>query len=176
MEVSVRNAEGNLSQHDKDYAAKKLGRLDRYFNQVKKVEMVHREDKLNHHVEITLLADGFTVRAEEEDQSVVAAIDKVSDKLENRLRRLKGRLTKAHRRKGVSLPPAMAEEDHEEDHHIDIRSRKHFLIKPMSLDEAALQLDMIEEPFYLFRNEDTGLVEALYKRKDGKYDLMQPEM
>lgn len=177
MDVLVRNAEGNVNAQDREYAAKKLGRLDRYFNAAQKVEMVHREDKNGHRIEITVFADGLTVRGEESDLDLRAAIDRVSDKLETRLRKLKGRLIRSHRKRGNhKLPPAL-EEDHieEEEAHIEIRERKHFLLKPMSPDEAALQMEMVDHPFYIFKNEDTNAVAVLYKRRDGRYGLLEPE-
>lgn len=178
MDVLVRNAEGNVSSDDREYAAKKLGRLDRYFNAAQKVEMVHREDKNGHRIEITVFADGMTVRGEENDANLRAAIDRVSDKLETRLRKLKGRLIQSHRRRGnAPLPPAL-EEDHqeEEEAHIEIRERKQFLLKPMSLDEAALQMEMVDHPFFVFKNEETNGVAVLYKRRDGRYGIIEPEM
>src|SRR5947209_19900808 len=177
MEVLVRNAEGNVSKRDREYAAKKLGRLDRYFHAAQKVEMVHREEGLLQRIEITVFADGFTVRGEEMDSSIPAAIDKVFAKLETRLRKLKGRLISTHRRRGSALPPAL--EEHEEPHttgHIEIGERKQFLLKPMSSDEAALQLELVGHPFFVFKNEDTNQLAILYKRKDSKYGLLEPEM
>ncbi len=175
MEVLVRNAEGNVSALDREYAAKKLGRLDRFFNAAHKVEMVHRADKLGHRIEITVFADGFTVRGEEHDASLRAAIDKVSEKLERRLRKLKTRLVDSHRRRGTDkLPPAL-EEPHDEEHHIEIKERKTFLLKPMTPDEAALQLEMVDHPFFIFRNEASSRISVLYRRKDGRYGLIEPE-
>lgn len=180
MEVLVRNAEGNVSQRDREYAAKKLGRLDRYFNAAQKVEMVHRAEKNGHRIEITVFADGFTVRGEEHDEDLQAAIDKVSDKLENRLRRLKGRLIHAHRKRGHGngLPPALEEHEPEasDDTHVEIRERKQFLLKPMSIEEAALQLEMVGHPFFVFKNEITSQVAVLYRRRDGRYGIIEPEM
>lgn len=177
MDVLVRNAEGNLAEADKDYAAQKLGRLDRFFHNAQKVEMVHREEKLGRHrVEITVFADHFTIRGEETDESIRAAIDRVSDKLENRLRRLKTRLVKSHRKRGAPVPRGLEEEVHADEHEeVQFKERKVFLLKPMSYDEAALQLEMIDHPFFVFRNEGSGAVEVMYKRKDGHYGLLQPE-
>lgn len=177
MDVLVRNAEGNLSHSDRDYAALKLGRLDRFFHQANKVEIVHREVKAEHRVEVTVFADGLTIRGEEHDASIRAAIDKVSEKLDNRLRRLNNRLVSHHRRGGRKVPDGLLEEHHEEAHseHIEIRERKQFVLKPMQPEEAALQLEMVGHPFFMFRNETTGQVEVLYRRKDGKYGLLQPE-
>lgn len=177
MEVLVRNAEGNVSNGDREYAAKKLGRLDRYFHSANKVEMVHRTEKLGHRIEITVFADGHIIRGEEHDPSLHAAIDKVSDKLEARLRKLKGRLLDSHRRKGNQLIPVGLEEpSDEEEHRIEIRERKRFLLKPMTADDAALHLEMVDHPFYIFKNLDGGHICVLYRRKDGKYGVIEPEM
>ncbi|MBL8040215.1 MAG: ribosome-associated translation inhibitor RaiA [Chthonomonas sp.] len=179
MEVLIRNAEGNLSTPDREYAAKKLGRLDRYFNQAQKVEIVHRELKLGRHrIEVTVFADGYTVRGEEDDQNIRAAIDLVSDKLENRLRRLHRRMHDSYRRRGHAAPRAIAElpaESEPDEIPFSIAERKQFLIHAMSPEEAALQLEMVGHPFYIFRNETTHAIEVLYQRKDGKYGLLQPE-
>jgi putative sigma-54 modulation protein len=181
MDVLVRNAEGNVSIKDREYAAKKLGGLDRYFHQAQKVEMVHREDRNGHRIEITVFADGFTIRGEDTEPTIQAAIDRVHDKLEIRLRKLKTRLIDSHRRKGTPPPPALETVD-EEQHDpmisngaVNVRERKSFQLKPMSIDEAALQMEMVDHPFFVFKNEDTGGVEVLYRRNDGKYGLLQPE-
>jgi putative sigma-54 modulation protein len=180
MEVLVRNAEGNVANGDRDYAAKKLGRLDRYFHLAQRVEMVHREEKLGHRIEITVFADGMTFRGEETDSSLRAAIDKVHDKLEVRMNKFKSRLIDRHRKRGVKTPPAFeseapdpADSDHKP---LSIRERKQFLLKPMSREEAALQMEMIDHSFFIFKNEENEQIEVLYKRKDGKYGLLQPEM
>lgn len=175
MEVLVRNAEGNVTQRDREYAAKKLGRLDRYFSQAQKVEMVHRKEKHGHRIEITVFADGLTVRGEELDLTVRAAIDRVSDKLETRLRRLKGRLLHNHRKRGATPPSALEEIPEEEDADLlPLAERKQFDPKPMSIEEAALQMEMVDHPFFVFTNSETRRTEVIYKRRDGKYGLLEP--
>ncbi len=178
MELLVRNAEGNVTQRDREYAAEKLGRLSRYFHQAQRVEMVHREEKLGHRLEITVFADGLTIRGENTESTLREAIDKVSDKLENRLKRLKGRLAKNHRHKGSPMPVALEEDLSAEDEahaYIEIKERKTFLLKPMSTEEAALQMEMVDHPFFVFKNEASSQIEVLYKRRDGRYGLLQPE-
>jgi len=181
MDLLVRNAEGNVSKRDRDYAALKLGKLDRYFHAAQKVEMVHREEGLGHRIEITVFADGFTIRGEEFDSNVHAAIDKVSDKLESRLRKLKGRIISTHRRRGHGVPPALEDHaDEAETHlngngHFEVKERKSFLLKPMSPEEASLQMEMVDHPFFVFKNEISGQIAVLYKRKDQRYGLIEPE-
>ncbi len=183
MELLIRNAEGNLSAHDREYAASKLGRLDRYFNKASRVELVHRElhhgKRESHKIEVTIFADGMTVRGEEEDASITAAIDIVGEKLENRLRRIKKRLVNKYRHSGDSIPKgfAEAEPEHDEaDEHVVIKERKQFLVKPQTIDEAALEMDLLGYPFFVFKNEHTNRVEVLYRRKGGTYGLLEPEV
>ncbi len=97
MELLFRNTDGNFSQPHRNYAAKKLGRLDRYFSAAHKVELVHREERGQHRLEVTVFAEGRTFRGEQTDSSILAAIDKVADKLDVRLRRMKQKLFKAPR-------------------------------------------------------------------------------
>jgi putative sigma-54 modulation protein len=176
MELLVRNAEGNLSSKDREYAARKLGKLDRYFNAAQKVEMVHREGKLDHRIEITVFADGLTLRGEESDGSIQAAIDKVADKMENRLRRLKSRIIKSHRHKNAPLPNGfIAEEPPHQEEEPKVVERKRVPLKPMSAEEAGLQMEMLGHPFFLFSNAETDRLEVIYRREDGHYGLITPE-
>lgn len=182
IEVLVRNAEGNLTNSDREYASKKLSRLDRYFHAASKVEMVHREEKHAHHlahrVEITVFADGMFVRGEDWDHDLRAAIDKVTEKLENRLRKFKSRLVDRHRKRGHHAPPALNEAQNnaqdDESGHIRVVETKQFHLQPMSIDEAGLQMEMLGHPFFMFLNEDTLQAEVLYKRNDGQYGILQP--
>lgn len=173
MELLVRNAEGNLSTSDREYAAKKLARLDRYFHQATKLQMVHREEKLSHRIEITLYADGFTIRGEDREATIREAIDKVSDRLESRLKKLKGRIVQSHRRRGYGAPPGIAHEEPEE-HDESFLERKSFLLKPMSTEEAMLQMEFVDHPFFVFKNAHSGMVEVLYKKQNGRYGLLEP--
>jgi putative sigma-54 modulation protein len=175
MELLVRNAEGNLTKKDRDYAAKKLGKLDRYFHAAQKVEMVHREGKLDHRIEITVFADGLTLRGEEADGSVQAAIDKVADKMENRLRRLKSRLIKSHRHKGNGVPNGLASNEEAPNDEPRVVEHKRVLLKPMSIDEAGLQMEMLGHPFFMFKNEESDQIEVVYRREDGNYGVLSPD-
>lgn len=178
MEMLVRNAEGNLTSHDRDYASKKLSRLDRFFGPAQRVEIVHTEEKQTHLIQVTVFADGLTLRGEERDESVRAAIDLVADKLENRLKKARGRLAKDHRRRGAKHPPTeLVEFEVEEDDSdgLKITQRKTFFMKPMSEEEALLQMELLGHPFFLFKEDRTGVMQLLYRRTDGTFGLLAPE-
>ena len=177
MDVIVRNAAGLVTEREKAYASEKLGRLDRYFHQAHSAEMVVRDEKLKRHVEITIFADGMSIRGEQNDASVLAAIDRLHDKLEARLRKFKGRLVDRHRRNGSKSPKGLTNGSDAEPRvaPMTIAEQKHFLLKPMSREEASLQMEMAQRTFYAFKNESTGIFEILYKLKNGKYGVMHPE-
>lgn len=99
LEVTFRNAHGNLSEKDREYASRKLGKLDRYFPTATRVELAHVEDKTGHKLEVTIFARGQILRGQELNHNMQAAIDKVADKMETRLRRLKTKLQKRKRHK-----------------------------------------------------------------------------
>lgn len=177
MELLIRNADGNLPPQEREYAAKKLGRLDRYLHQAQKVEIVHSEQKLYHLVQVTVFADGLTLRGEEKDQSLHAAIDLVAEKLEQRLRKVKRRLVKNHHQRGVKLmPEALAEPETEEpvEDGLHISAYKSYPAKPMELEEAVLQMELLGHTFFVFRNE-RGATEVLYRRTNGSLGLLSPE-
>jgi putative sigma-54 modulation protein len=180
MDILIRNAEGNLSATNKEYAAKKLGNLDRFFNQANKVEIVHKELKMGvHHVVVTVFADGYTIRGEADNKDVHTAIDKVSEKLDLKLRKLHRKLHDSYRKRGHTVPIGLLslqdKSEPEEEPQLRLKERKQFLVKPMSLEEAALQLELVGHAFFLFRNEVNNNMEVLYRRNDGHYGLLQPE-
>lgn len=175
MEVLVRNAEGNVPQKHRDYAAKKLGSLDKYFHKASRVEMVHHEQKGKHRLEVTVFADEFTIRGEEVDSSLRACIDRVAEKLEKRLRSLKGRLIDSHRRRGsAKMPEALMTNNVPATEPLVVQ-RKQFSVKPMTPEEASLQLELVGHPFFVFQNSETGKISVLYKRKGKSYGLLEPE-
>lgn len=183
LEVLVRNAHGNLSDKHREYASKKLGKLGRYFHSATKVEFTHVEEKRGHKIQVTVFADGMTLRGEEVDEHVHAAIDKVADKLETRLRRLKSRLIKRHRHKGAQIPLGLEENGEEpesavatEEHNgPDIAKERHYDLRPISLEDAALQLELLDHPFFVFQNVESSRVEVIYKLESGGYGLVTPE-
>lgn len=177
MEILVRNAEGNVPESERDYAAKKFGNLDKYFKKATKVEMVHSQVRDEHQLEVTVFADEFTVRGEERDKSLHACIDRVSHVLEKRLRRLKSKLIDVHRRKGnKDVPPALVE-DRPGDESTDGRivQRKTFENKPMSAEEAILEMELIGHDWFLFTNAETNAPSVIWKKSTGGYGLLEPE-
>ncbi|SRR5581483_1125924 len=172
MELLVRNAEGNLPVRQREYAAKKFAKLSRYFNKASKVELVHHEQKGKHRLDVTIFADEFTLRGSERDGSLRACIDKVSEKLESRLRKLKHRLVDSHRRRGSkTLPVALTEGSRPQRSVGPEFEKTRIPLKTMTPDEAALQIEMVDALFLAFRDARTGSPHVIYKIRANRYGL-----
>jgi len=169
-----------LSETIENYAEKRVGKLDRYLPSISegKLEISHEDAKLPEQrfaVQVTLDSKGVLIRAQERAADIRTAIDKVVDALTSRIERYKGRLY--DRGKGVSLArKAVMEETEEDEAPKRVVKTKHFLFKPMSVDEAVNQMELIGHDFFLFTNAETGRSNLLYRRKDGNYGLIEPEL
>lgn len=156
----------------KDYAETKILKVAKYFKQgvIKKVHVrmnVYKDHV--HALEITIPLGSFTLRAEEKTHDMYAAIDQAVDKLEKQIRKFKN---KTHRVQKMSHifqehPSKLKEED------ISIARVKQVELKPMSTEEAALQMELIDHDFYIFLNEITLQASVVYKRKDGKIGVIE---
>lgn len=168
-----------ISQVMQDYAKKKIGKLSRYLPSIGqgKVEISWEETKSPEQrftVQVTLDSKGMLIRAQEKAEDVRTAIDKVVNVLTNRIERYKGKLYGKGR--GISSVRRGAARTQENEIPRKIVRSKHFLIKPMSLDEARDQMDLLGHDFFLFINAESNQVNLLYCRKDGSYGLIEPEI
>lgn len=158
----------------RSYAEDKLGKLNRFNDQIidAKVVMSYAASEgvaEPARVEVQVNVAGGLVRAEESGKDSYAAIDKVVDKLERQLKKFKGRIM------GKRNEPAPAFEDEVEPERAPeiVRIKRHVL-RPMSPEDAAIQMDALGHSFFVFRNADTEDVNVLYLRHDGDYGLIEP--
>ena len=177
LDVLVRNAHGNLDDKQRDYAAKKIGRLDRYFHNASKAEIAHTKEKLGHCVEVTLYIDGLMLHGHASGQTPYVAIDAVVDKLESRLQRLKSKLVRRHKARGEDVPQGLADTAEAEggdgfDHVVENR---HYSLKPVSLEEAVLRLELSERAMFAYVDDRTKRTHVLYRRGKGGIGLLTPE-
>ena len=161
----------------RNYLEKKLARLERYFDGIQDAKVVlslagspHVERRAK--AEIQLNVPGGLIRVEEEDPDLYAAIDQAVEVLEKQLKRFKGRLL-GRRRPGLAQPAAIPEVE-EEAFTPEIVRVKRFEMKPMTPEDAAVQMEALGHSFFVFRNADTGEINVIYRRKDGHYGLIEP--
>ena len=170
----------NLPNKVHAYAEKKVGKLDRYFKADTEAAMVFSVEKGRNNVELTIRSGGTIIRVAESTSDMFATIDAAVSSVERRLRRNKTRLEKRLRQDAFtrsvdaeevsSFAPVSDEEEYR------IVRTKRFPIKPMTVDEAVLQMNLVDHTFFAFKDVDQdGRFAVVYKRNDGGYGLIVDE-
>jgi putative sigma-54 modulation protein len=163
----------------KSYAEEKLERVNKYIDEPVVAQVFMTVEKIRHCAEVTITAKGITIKASEETNDMYSAIDAVVDKIERQLRRYKERI-KDHKPTSESLDRQVkksivaAESIDQQQEPVVIRS-KTFSIKPMSVDEAVMQMDLLHKDFLVFTDSVTDSINVVYRRKDGNYGLIEPQ-
>ena len=182
MDILIQGRNVEVSDSLRGTVEDKLSRLVRFLDGMERAEVRFLEER-NPRIadkevcEVTMHGHGHVVRARAAAGDSFAAVDKVVDKLEHRIEKLKGKLAgRSHpRRHGSvdSLSGSMAGGDAEEDEgQSRIVRTKQFAIKPMTPEEAALQMELLSHDFFLFTNADTSAAAVVYRRKDGQIGLI----
>jgi putative sigma-54 modulation protein len=180
MRVIVKGKNFEVTDALQRYAEKKIEKLQKYFHNIKEAVVTQSTQRNWHIVEVTLEADGILLRGEERSDNMYASIDQVVEKLEKQIKRFKGKLMdRVHpeeppKEHAATIPPP--EEEEETEHVPEIVRTKRFTLKPMSPEEAAAQMELLNHDFYVFLNVDSGAVNVIYKRRDGNYGLLEPEV
>ena len=173
MRISITGKNIEVSEYLRDLANKKLAKLDRYFPADTVAQVTMAVEKNRHIVEVTIPYSGGIIRGEEVTGDMYASIDNVIAKLERQIIRYRTRLEKSLKAEAFSDEPAPEFEDDDEGPRIV--KVKRFSIKPMSVDEAVLQMELLGHSFFVFTNSETEDINVLYKRKDGNLGLIEPE-
>ncbi|KUK82500.1 MAG: Ribosome-associated protein Y [Pelotomaculum thermopropionicum] len=175
MQVQVRGRNIEVTDALKDYVAKRLGKLDKYMENLGDAQVALTVVRGFHRVEVTIPIDGMILRGEESTGDMYASIDLVVDKLEKQIEKYKGKLQKRGNRfiEGQRATAPVKKED--EDDGPKLVRTKRFAIKPMPVDEAILQMNLLGHNFFVFSNAETEQVNVVYKRKDGNYGLIEPD-
>lgn len=172
MNIIVNSKNTTVTPALKDYVERKISKLERYFDQIGDAKVTLNVEAGLHVVEATILIDGIILRAEDSHDDMYAAIDAVSDKLERQVNRHKEKLYKRHKHSGLK---EILEEDFEEDPAKVVKTKR-FNIKPMDVEEALLQMELLGHSFFVYKDADTLETCVVYKRKDGNYGLIEPEV
>lgn len=184
MNYNIRGENIEVTPALRDYVEKKVGKLERYFDTTPVADVNVRMQVLNnqHIIEITIPMPQLLLRGEETHTDMYAAIDNVIEKLERQIRKHKTKVNRKFRQEGSlkymfknELEPLEQEEVEPDEDEIEVVRKKRFNLKPMDAEEAILQMDMLGHNFFVFSNAVNGDTSVVYRRKDGKYGLIEPE-
>ena len=180
MKFTFTGKKVNLSNRVQSYAEKKVGKLERYFKTEPEASLGFSVEKDRNKVERTSRSGGMVLRVAESTSDLFASIDAAVTSMERQLRKHKTRLEKRLRQdafertvpddEASTLVPDVVEESE-----FEVVRTKKFPIKPMTVDEAILQMDLLGHTFYAFKNEDGGAFSVVYRRNNGGYGLIEDE-
>lgn len=176
MKFTIIARKFDLTDQVKEYVEKKLGKLDKFFKDESEARIVLGTIKENDYIEATIYAGGMIYRAEESDREILAAIDNIVDVIERQIRKNKTRLEKKIKKDAALEANLISGEEYtggEETDEFEIVKVKRFHVKPMSPEEAVLQMNLLGHTFFVFKNTDTNEMNVVYKRKDGRYAVIE---
>lgn len=178
MKFTFTTKKVELNDSVKEYAEKKISKLDRYFKDEAEAYVTFSVEKNNRCVvEVTIRGGNTLFRAQEENKegNMRAAIDDAQEYISRQIRKNKTRLEK-RLRQGAFDPTALVDEGEvAEETTFDIVREKHFSVKPMNAEEAILQMNLLDHSFFLFRRENDNALCIVYRRKNGGYGLIEAD-
>lgn len=176
MKFNIITRRITLKEDALEYVQKKLSKLDKFFADEAEARVVIGTIKDREYVEASIYAAGMIYRAEATDVDAKTAADKIVDVIERQIRKNKTRLAKKIKREALADDRLISGEsyvDSEENGEYKIVKTKRFAVKPMSPEEAVLQMRLLGHSFFIFKHVDTGEMSVVYKRKDGNYALIE---
>ena len=175
MKFNITGRNVTVSDGMKDQIDRKLGKLSKFFKEDTICNVTLSTEKSKYKVEVTIPVKGGVIRAEEITPDKFQSLDMVVDVIERQIRKYRTKLI--NRQQSADFSDAFAEELEDDlgEDEIQIERTKHFNLKPMTPEEACLQMELVGHTFFVFQNGDTGNVAVVYKRKSGNYGLIEPE-
>ncbi|MGE5396019.1 MAG: ribosome hibernation-promoting factor, HPF/YfiA family [Chitinophagales bacterium] len=176
MKFEVRGKNIELTDALRDYVEKRLSKLEKFIEDIKGAQVCLSVEGESHRVEVTLPLNGIIIRGEEESQDMYSSIDLVVDKLEKQIEKYKTRIIKRYR--GIGFKKNVVRDSgtlSEEADQFTIVRTKRFALKPMDVEEAVMQMNLLGHSFFVFFNASSDEVNVVYRRNDGNYGLIEPE-
>ncbi len=174
MTLNIRGNKIEITNAIKSYIEEKLKKLDKYFEDPETINasVVVRMSGIDQIIEVTIPIKNAVLRAEERDKDLYAAIDFVSDKLERQIRKNK---TRMHHKNNKEMMNAFVDFNVSEEESTEgtIVKRKTFDAKPMSEEEAMLQMSLLGHDFFIFKDSETNSSAVIYRRKDGNFGIIE---
>ena len=176
MNITISSRKTTVKDSFREWAEKKLKKLDRFFEEDAQAAIVVTNERERETVEVTVQSRGMIFRAEKTSADRLDSLDAVVESITKQIIKNKNKLEKKGKTKAATLEGF---EDYVADLHdeeYNVVKTKAFDLKPMSVDEAILQMNMLDHQFYMFQNDANDLVCIVYKRNDGNYGLLEPRI
>jgi putative sigma-54 modulation protein len=182
MQVAVTFRHMESTDALKDYANEKVAKVTKYLSRATNAHVILCVEKLEHKAEVLIDAGGIHCRGEAHSENMYKSIDEATEKIVRQVKRYQGKIHKHKHKQGLAdmavthsvfeLPEDAANNDsvpHQ------VTETKQIQARPMSVDEAVMQMDLIHNDFFIFQNVDSGQVNVIYRRESGRYGLIEAQ-
>jgi len=179
MNIIINGRHLEITQSLREYAENKVKKFEKFLSTISEAIVTLSVEKYRHKAEVLLKADGVMIQAESVTEEIYSSIDEVVEKLQQRIKKYKGKLL-SHRKEAREEARAYKEDfvsssiNETSFPEIKIIKRKKFFMKPMTPEEAAMQMELLDKNFFVFTNADSGVINVIYKRRDGNFGLIEP--
>jgi len=174
---TVRGKNIEITPSLREYVEKRVGKITKYFEKVGEIIVLLTVSKGRHIVEVTVpVQGGILLRGEEATMDMYTSIDLVVEKLERQIRKQKTKLSKRFRSAGFKseeVQPGVLPEVNEEGEEFTVVKTKRFVVRPMDVQEAIMQMNLLNHNFFVYRDSTTEDVNVVYRRSDGNYGLIE---
>ena len=176
MKITLRGKNIEITEAIEEKVSEKLSKLDKYFIVSENVEakVLVRTYPYGQKIEVTIPTEYVLLRAEVVDQDLYNAIDLVIDKLEGQIRKYKTRLNRKSKDNKLAFNLASIEPLEEEEEDVLVKT-KTITPKPMDMEDAIMQMELIGHSFFVYRDTETDAISIVYRRNDGNYGLIETE-
>jgi len=180
MQITVTFRHMDATENLREYAKEKVAKVSKYVNKPIEASVVLSVEKHRHIAEVNIIVNRIVINGKEETVDMYSSIDLVMDKIERQLRRYKERLKK-HKTISANLKNlygkinVLTPESIESDGEPQVIKSESFSIKPMFVEDAAIQMNVSNYDFLVFTNASSKRMNVIYRRKDGNYGLIEPD-
>ena len=178
LKFNIRGENVEVTDAIRDYVVKRISKLQKFFeDSVEATAHVNLKVYPNrtYKVEVTIPLPYLTLRAEETSKDMYGSVDLVTDKLERQIRKYKTKVNRKSREKGLKNLEFVPSDDDSASDELKIVRTKQVSLKPMDPEEAVLQMDMLGHDFFVFQDAETNGTSIVYRRRDGRYGLIEAE-
>lgn len=178
MQLAVTFRHMEPSEALKNYVQDRTSKLSKYIDKPVESQVTLSVHKFRQIVDVVINVDGLRIAGQEAHEDMYAAIDLVMDKIERQVKKYRERIRKHKPLQGREIRwrrDIYEQDSFEDDREPVVVRTENYFVKPMSVDEAAMQMDLSQQEFLVFNNASTQTVNVLYRRKDGNYGLIVPQ-
>ncbi len=173
MNIIINGRHLDITPSLREYAESKVRKFEKYLSSISEAVVTLEVEKYRHKAEVLLKANGVMIQAESVTGEIYSSIDEVVEKLERQTKKYKEKLL-SQRKENRNHPSAAAAEEREAYPEVGIIQRKRIAMKPMTPEEAAMQLELLDRDFFVFTNADSGAINVIYRESDGEIGLIEP--